>query len=1133
MLNQRNLRSPAFPSARPAAEGSPSPDNRSGTSAGESDRSQGSDVLGLEQEPSVSKSPIFEPREQTQVDHFVLTKELGGGAYGRVWLARDLQLQRNVAIKFPRFDLTTNQSSARRFQREAEIAAGLSHPNLIPILEAVLTPEKAYIVSEYCPGPTLTQWMNEQDRLLRVDTAVSIVAQIANGLRAAHERNLMHRDIKPSNVIISDDAMGRPFANLTDFGMARSMNDERDVNETLMGTLIGSAPYMSPEQACGRVEMHGFHSDVFSLGVVLYELLTGVSPFTAATQMQVIQRVMDYDPPPIRKIRPTVSRDLSAVVQRCLEKSPARRYQDAGKLYEDLICVAQRRPTSARPIGVIGRATRWAARNPLVAMFAWIAVFGVLFGIASLSMFALKQRQHAAKSLAHANELRLALDHAEDSRERLYASRYDSDLTMAYLMFNRGQYGEARRLLNRQLPSEGERDLRSIEWDLLDSEVSAKYALWGKHQKRAGRLVGLPDQQTVVSSGDDGKLIFWDIETGTERHRLDGFQGQSTAIAALPNGKLAIPGPEWPLGFRGVIVIDPATGQTEQALQVHPTTISSIRVAGDKLASGCRYHGIKVWSFSKQKAIAIPGRLRNSSIGLSSDGSTLVSGEKEVNSLRFFDTETGILNHEFVLPAPAVLVQCGQQHDWAAYTVQGKQGFGITPMQKSESNGESCWVSANSIPLALAFSQHDTAIAIADSHSGIQWFNRHSADGDGDSIGVWESTAYVSGAGGRVTDVEFLSADDVLTTALDGAVERFSPNRVGHERFVRPATRSECVGSAITSDFRSILVVTDDNVVQVGDLPDQAEAGDPLDSQGNIAVAYRDVWKAKTPIRAIALSPDDKTIVLSDSFGRLIWLRDWRSGEPTVHVTPLPKRGRRDFFAQLRFSPSGRYLAVGGDSDVMLVFDTSNSLDQPAFLRDHDKETHCFAFSSSERELVYCGDGELELLDLESGRSRIWQTTSEQASCVEFAPDAKRIVVGWQDGSLSVFDLETTQLESVMQGGASTGDYAMRPSAIRFLSNDRLLMMTHGGTLLFCDLDKRLQLGTFTVWKSVNYQSHCDAIRLSDDATQLIVSCNASGDSRVCRWQISNHRHHKESGNYAKHKTSSVAPPTQWSMEAR
>ncbi|WP_345681870.1 serine/threonine-protein kinase [Novipirellula caenicola] len=1033
-----------------------------------------------------------------------MIKPLGEGTFGRVWLAHDISLNRDVAIKFPKFSLAADHLSTRRFQREAEIAAGLSHPNLIPILDAVLTPKKAYIVSEYCPGPTLDRWMHQQNHLVSIDTAVSIVTQIASGLKVAHERDLMHRDIKPSNVIISKDERGRPFANLTDFGMARSMTD---VRETMIGTPVGSAPYMSPEQACGSIDTHGAHSDVYSLGVILYELLTGVSPFAAATQMLTIRRVMEHDPPPPRDIRPTISRDLSAVVQRCLEKKPFRRYHDAGELYDDLIRVAQRRPTSARPIGRAGRTLRWAQRNPLIATLSSVAMIGVCFGIAGLWMFALNQRRYAIESQKQTLELQTALHYADQSRSRLRAMHYDSDLSLAYQMFNRGQYGEARRLLDLHRPSEGEPDLRSTEWSLLDGEVRAKYALWGRHAKPARELAILPDKQTVVTTGDDGMLMFWDIATETKRRQLSGFADQSTAIAVMPDGSLAIPGPIWPFGHRGVISIAPDTGKTLRAFQLHPTTIESIRVAGDTLASGCRYNGIKAWSFSRGRSIDIPSEIRNESVGLTPDGKTIVTGDRNIAKLRFFDAQSGRLLREVDTPGEVLQLECCEKHDWVAYTVRKENGFGIASINPlSGQSPASSWIATQSEPMALAFSDDALSLAVADFRAGVEWFKLTDTNLDHQGSPTFRSATFVSGSGGRMTDVDFLSPDSLVTTGLDGRVERFSPERLGHELFTRPPSPLHRSGTAFTSDFRHALVVTygPDNIpnrLQYAELPERCDIAKST-SGVPTAITFRDLWKSEGAIQAIAISDDDRMIVTTDDRGLLRTSTRWQSEKPELKTTQLPMFESNDSYDVLSFSPSGRYLAVGGKVDMLQVFDLNEPTLKPILSRPNESGTHCVAYSSDDQQLAFVTGNELEVIHLPSRASQRWKTSFERACCVAFTPDAKRIVVGWEDGSLSSIDIKTRKQQAMLHGVTFSGEFAMRPSAIHFLTNQRLLMMTDSGSLQFWDMDKQLQLGTLAVWKSNYWDSYCDAIRLNHDATQMIMGYNNGDDSRIYRWNI-------------------------------
>lgn len=735
-------------------------------------------------------------------DHFVLLRPLGEGGFGQVWLATDMRLGRDVAIKLPHRRWRPDSLEARRFQREAEVAAKLTHPNLVPILDAELDNDRAYIVSGYCPGPTLSQWLRDRNAPVPARLAVSIVAQLADGLKVAHDRGLIHRDIKPSNIILTHAESDSPVPRLTDFGLARTSADAPD---THVGTLIGSVPYMSPEQASGSTEDHGPHSDVHALGVLLYELLTGESPFTSVSEIDTIRRIVSQDPPSVRQRRPSLSRDVSAVCQHCLEKQPSRRYRDAGELLADLRRVLDGHPPIARPIGHLGRTWRWATRNRGLASMAVAAVVGLIVGAVGLSALVVQSRRSASLSETQrtvAEHQRATADALRESefRQRLLAQEtrneslqnsYTSDISLAFLRLHQGHYGEARKLLDRQVPLAGDEDLRTIEWSLLNSEVESRYCVWGKHAGRGTELTVTDRNEdtaraaTVVSGALDGNLIFWDAVKGREKRRLSGLHGRLDAITALPSGELLIAGPQWPVFGTSLVAIDPATGKTREVFHSHQTTIESVRVSSDAsiLASGSRYDNIRCWSATGEKNFTIRNGARNLAFGMSSDGTRLLVSRRHPNALQVWDTTSGTMIDQWNAGS-VEQVAVAHHHPYAVYEFRYVNGFGLI---RSDNLDQRRWITTDFTPNAFEFSPDDQYLAVADCRSGVELFER-AADGEEESEPNlssqppnYRSIAYVSGQGGRIEDLEFIGPTEFVTISIDGVVERFAPARSTHD----------------------------------------------------------------------------------------------------------------------------------------------------------------------------------------------------------------------------------------------------------------------------------------------------------------------------------------------------------------
>ena len=291
---------------------------------------------------------------------YELLEQIGRGGQGVVFRARQKSLNRTVALKIIGLGQWATKAHLKRFRLEAEAAARLEHPGIVPIHEVGERDGSCYFSMKFVEGGQLDEVARREPMPIR--RAVELIAKVARIVHYAHEHGILHRDIKPGNILL--DAKGEPH--LTDFGLARLVESESSVTHTL--DVLGTPSYMAPEQAVGNNAQVTGATDVYGLGAVLYQFLTGQPPFAGGTTYETIKLLLDTEPRQPRLLNPKIDRDLSTICLKCLEKDPKRRYSSALALAEDLGRWLKHEPIVARHTGVFTRGRKWVRRNPTSAL---------------------------------------------------------------------------------------------------------------------------------------------------------------------------------------------------------------------------------------------------------------------------------------------------------------------------------------------------------------------------------------------------------------------------------------------------------------------------------------------------------------------------------------------------------------------------------------------------------------------------------------------------------------------------------------------------------------------------------------------------------------------------------------------
>jgi hypothetical protein len=465
--------------------------------------------------PRSEENPTEPPRS---FGEYELLEKIAEGGMGVVWKACHLRLHRLVALKMIRAGEFASSGELRRFQLEAENAAQLEHPHIVPLYEVGEYRGQPYFTMKLIEGGSLAQRLSRLAKDYR--TTARLLATVARAVHYAHQRGILHRDLKPGNILL--DAQGEPH--VTDFGLAKRLEGSAHVTQS---GAVGTAGYIAPEQATGQRKRLTTAADVYGLGAILYELLTGQRPFRADTPMETLLLTLEQEPPRPRTLQPQIDSDLETICLKCLHKEPERRYASAEALAEDLERWLKGEPIRARPVGPVERLWRWCRHNRMVASLT-TAVFLLLAAVAGVaSVGYVREADQRTAAEAAEGKAKNEAERARAAEQEIRRQWYAASISAMQQAWDTGQVSRLRALL---AETDSYSD-RGFEWYYWQRLCHLEQQTFIGHRARVTAVSWSPDGKRLATASGDCTAKVWLAASGRELLTLHGHTGGVLSVS--------------------------------------------------------------------------------------------------------------------------------------------------------------------------------------------------------------------------------------------------------------------------------------------------------------------------------------------------------------------------------------------------------------------------------------------------------------------------------------------------------------------------------------------------------------------------------------------------------------------------